>query len=132
MNFTRTKTRGHKLNLTPMIDVIFLLIIFFMLISRFSSQEKTLIELPQAKDAETKNIASEQKKVMINIMASGEILIGETSYTESSLGAMLKSHNNDKIIIRSDKNSSWEQLRPVFNACKQAGIANPDIAVLKE
>ncbi len=91
-----------------------------------------MVDLPPAKDADTKIIATQQQKVIINILRSGEVRIDDLAYSSSELSELLTGHKNDKILIRSDKSCTWQQLKPVFNACSQAQIASPDIAVMKE
>jgi biopolymer transport protein ExbD len=136
MNFTNKQSairlRGHRLNLTPMIDVVFLLIIFFMVVSQFSSQERTAMALPQAKNSFTPEIATEQSKLIVNIMPSGEIKIDDISCDQERLSQILLGHTDSKIIIRSDKNCTWVVLKPVLDTCRKAGISTTNIAVIDD
>ena len=90
------------------------------------------MDLPKADDAVTIDVPSKQDKVIINIEKSGEILVDNQKFTSNELALLLKNYTNGKIIIRSDKACLWNQVKPVFEACRQAGIASPDIAVKKE
>ncbi len=132
LNSNRANATGHKINLTPMVDIVFLLIIFFLVVSQFSAQERSLMDLPAAQNSFTPEIASEKKSIIMNIMPSGEITVDDITYSQPELLKMLTKHTNSKVIIRSDKKCSWSVLKPVFNSCLQAGISTTDIAVVKD
>lgn len=132
MNFSRSNQISTRPNLTPLIDVVFLLIIFFMVVSKFSTLERTKMDLPKADDAVTLDLPTEQNKVIINIEKTGQILVDNQQFTSNELSLLLKNYTSGKVIIRSDKACLWNQVRPVFEACRQAGIAAPDIAVKKD
>ena len=132
MNFHTRQPAKVKLNLTPMIDVVFLLIIFFMVVSQYSSQERSILDLPKADNAEQVQSAAEEQTVIVNIHADGSIKIDDISYSLDEMAELLSGHKEDKIIIRSDKQCQWKMVRPVFNACQMAGISTPNIAVIQQ
>ncbi|MBN2063973.1 MAG: biopolymer transporter ExbD [Sedimentisphaerales bacterium] len=132
LNNNRANATGHKINLTPMVDIVFLLIIFFLVVSQFSAQERSLMDLPAAQNSFTPEIAAEKQSVILNIMPSGEITVDDKIYPQPELQKLLTNHINSKVIIRSDKKCTWSVLQPVFSACLQAGISTTDIAVVKE
>ena len=132
MNFHNRQLMKVRLNLTPMIDVVFLLIIFFMVVSQYSSQERSMLDLPKADDAEQVQTVAKQQSIIVNIQADGSIMIDDIKYDIAGLGELLGGHAEDKITIRSDKQCQWQMVRPVFDTCRKAGISTPNIAVVKE
>lgn len=72
MNFSRSKKQPLEITLTPMIDVVFLLLIFFMVSTTFSQQSGLKINLSEAKGQETKQTA---KSILLTINAEGTYFI---------------------------------------------------------
>ncbi len=68
MNFSRRNRQPLEITLTPMIDVVFLLLIFFMVTTTFSQQSELKINLPEAKGAEAE---SKEKMIVLTINADG-------------------------------------------------------------
>ena len=140
----RKKTgREMEMNLTPLIDVVFLLIIFFMLVSNFVKQElEPTILLPQAnKSVEEK--PDDQHRLIVNVMkrksGEGYFRMRFVTYTtEAQLRAAIK-HKNDATVskrggkvvmhqhelsnlivkIRADANVEWKHVQTVMKACME-------------
>lgn len=72
MNFSRSKKQPLEITLTPMIDVVFLLLIFFMVSTTFSQQSGLKINLSEAKGQETKQTA---KSILLTINTEGTYFI---------------------------------------------------------
>ena len=68
MNFSRRKRPPLEITLTPMIDVVFLLLIFFMVTTTFSQQSELKISLPEANGGETEEV---EKLIVLTINAEG-------------------------------------------------------------
>jgi len=68
MNFSRRNKQPLEITLTPMIDVVFLLLIFFMVTTTFSQQSELKINLPEAKGTEAE---SKEKVIVLTINADG-------------------------------------------------------------
>jgi biopolymer transport protein ExbD len=68
MNFSRKKRQPLEITLTPMIDVVFLLLIFFMVTTTFNQQSSIKISLPEAQGEET---LPNEKIIMLTINADG-------------------------------------------------------------
>jgi len=68
MNFSRRNRQPLEITLTPMIDVVFLLLIFFMVTTTFSQQSELKINLPEAKGVESE---SKEKMIVLTINADG-------------------------------------------------------------
>ena len=119
-------------NLTPMVDVIFMLTIFFMLVSRFSSAEQIPLELPKPEDsrAETAKLPA---RVLINCRPAdpaGSVVlysIGPNTpepldAIASRLIAMRAEMPRLQVVIRADRRIRYADVRAVMRTVADAGI----------
>ena len=131
-NYTRSKEVGF--NMTPMIDVVFLLIIFFLVSSHLAKQEAQMdIDLPNAESGMEAE-ASPTPRIVINITRSGQLLISgrrvSAAQIEDQLAEHLKNNGvNVEVRIRSDRQIPFLQVRPVMLACAKMGIWNVSFSV---
>lgn len=120
-------------NLTPMIDMIFLLIVFFVLVSRIVDRERVEMNLPQPKHAATERAAEEQR-VVINVLpgAPGEVKgyrVGGTPFEPGSSGLMAltqhvaslyRTNPHINVNVRADRSAPYEHVEPVIEALSRA------------
>ncbi|MCS7238809.1 MAG: biopolymer transporter ExbD [Thermoguttaceae bacterium] len=117
-----------SLNLTPLIDVVFLLLIFFLVATKFAEEERELdIPLPEASEA--RPLIIEPAEIFVNINASGEYIISGQKLTLRELEAtLLKAWHADpervSVVIRADRRCAWEVVVSAINACLRANIRN--------
>jgi biopolymer transport protein ExbD len=131
-----TTSRGEVgFNMTPMIDVVFQLIIFFLLSSHMSQSENNWpLPLPQADSGQEEPNDPNQPKLTINVLVDGTILLAGTPVTAADLPARLKDRvqqlgTDVEVRIRGDRGVSYKHLTPVMLSCTQAGIWRIAIAV---
>ncbi|MDZ4821412.1 MAG: biopolymer transporter ExbD [Planctomycetota bacterium] len=120
------------INLTPMIDVILVLIIFFMVATKFTEEERNLdLKLPTVATASQPTTAPDPK--IVNVQQSGAILLGKEPVTLTELTQQLTSaraqYKRLNVLIRGDQLATHGQMAAVYDACKQAGIAELAISV---
>ena len=120
------------LNLTAMVDVLFLLIIFFMVGTKFIESEHQIdLKLPQVKPGAALSAAPEKK--VINVFADGTITLDRKTVTLGELADCLTSaragYKALGVLVRGDGSSSFQQIANVLAACKQAGVADLAISV---
>ncbi len=113
------------LNLTPMIDIVFLLIIFFMVGTRFSEIEQQFdIEMPQAPAVAPMSRAPDP--IVVNVTRSGRITIGSTELTLAELKDRLENARRtfaqQTVLIRGDGQSLYQSIIDVMSVCHQARI----------
>ncbi|MCK5161393.1 MAG: biopolymer transporter ExbD, partial [Candidatus Aureabacteria bacterium] len=87
-----------KLDITPLIDVIFLLLLFFMLSSSFILQPGIKVNLPESKVSE----AQSEDNIIVTITSERKILLNDENITEETLGIKLRpiaKRTPDKIVI---------------------------------
>lgn len=121
---------GSSLDLTPLIDVLFVLILFFMLIVGANIQS-IKVALPKAAN----NGANITKSFIIEINSANEYVIAKSkrfSNTEE-LNTYLKQYvtNKGSIIIAADKNSKSEKLIQLMSMLQQEGYQTANIALQK-
>lgn len=119
------------LNLTPMIDVVFNLIIFFMVGTRFSDMERQFdIHLPQVSDAQP--LTSPPEEIIINVFADGRIVVREDTLTLPQLQGFLEQartrYAQQAVLIRGDGQGVYQHVMDVLSACQRAKIANFSLA----
>lgn len=121
-------------NMTPMIDVVFLLIIFFLVSSHLQKQETLQeLDLPIAASAD-KDIDQQTPRVTINVLESGELTVAGRPLSRAELVPLLNSVRQDKgedveVRIRSSRNAPWSMIEPVMLGCTKSGIWNVGFAV---
>lgn len=124
---------GVTINMTPMIDVVFLLIIFFLVSSHLAKQENNLqLDLPVARNGQSND--TDRPTLVINVNADGEWLLGSIPVEFESLVAVLESRNLDsggrlQVRIRTDANVPYERFQPLLLACARARVPEPIFAV---
>lgn len=120
------------LNLTPMIDIVFLLIIFFMVGTKFSELERNIgLQVPEVNDTGTLTAAPEKR--VINIYHDGQLTLDRDDVTLEELSSRLTAaraqYADLGVLIRGDATSPFQNVAEVLNACKQAGIAEMGVSV---
>jgi biopolymer transport protein ExbD len=124
------------LNMTPIIDVVFNLLIFFLVASKFEESERALeVTLPSASEAMP--LTEKPAELFVNIDASGKFVIEKAYLSEAQLIDRLKqaAANNpgrQTVIIRCDKKAPFEAPMTAMNACNIAGIKDYRCAAANE
>lgn len=119
-------TAAAALSLTPLIDVIFLLLIFFLVATRFAQEDRELdVPLPDASEAMPLTMAP--KELFINIDEEGKFFVnGQTlepdELEETLVRAATNNPVNQSVIIRSHRRAPVEYAVTAINLCKRAGI----------
>ena len=130
------KPPGGRFNLTPMIDVVFLLIIFFIVSNNIIQQDTAIeVELPPA---ETGILPQEEqtKTLTITIANSGMIYVGTLAVSKEMLRQILRECQNSwgedaEILIRTDRTILYGEIRPILLMAAESGIMRVSFAVQK-
>ncbi|MGA2617489.1 MAG: biopolymer transporter ExbD [Thermoguttaceae bacterium] len=120
------------LNLTAMLDVMFLLILFFALNTKFLDEERLIdVRLPQVADRGNLAAAADCRTVTVN--QDGTITLDQSPITLDELTARLAAARRQSsrlgVLVRGDGRGEFQQIAAVLNACKQAGIGDVGISV---
>ena len=115
-----------SIDFAPLIDVVFLLLIFFMLTSSFIFQPGIKVNLPRAITSE----ALSEKNVIITITAENLIYMDGKLVTMNELSSRLKdiAGLRRSILIKADEKASLGRVVKIWDICRQEGISKVNIA----
>jgi biopolymer transport protein ExbD len=120
------------LNLTPMIDIVFLLIIFFMVGTKFTELERKIgLRVPEVTDRGALSAAPERR--VVNVYRDGTVTLDQQPVTLGELTARLaavrRQYEDLGVLVRGDAKGEFQNVAAVLNACKQAGVRDLGISV---
>jgi biopolymer transport protein ExbD len=120
------------INLTPMIDIVFQLIIFFMVGARFTELEKKVdLSVPQVAGAAKLPRAPERR--VINVYRDGRLELNRSPVSLDNLTRLLaddqRQYTDVGVVIRADAEGPFQHVAGVMTACRQAGISDLGISV---
>lgn len=127
MEFEGLRKRNHSINLTPLIDIVFLLLVFFMLTAHFVEDEVIEIALPQAESgSEISNTLT-----IISIDAQGKIKLDQQTVSldqlEQRLTSTLQQKSEKWVTLRGDQNSKLQQTVTILDIARKAGASAVNI-----
>ena len=131
----RRRAKAPALALTSMLDVIFLLLCFFVTASVFSQWESEIsISLPSASSSETPSRLPGE--VILNVARDGSVTVNARKLTLSDLGERLRKvadfYPGQPVVIRADRETSYDALVKVLDTCRVAGVWNFSLATVEE
>jgi len=125
MHFSQEKTRQEAgINITSLIDVIFLLVVFFMVSSTFDTSEKPAFDLvlPEARSG----TQAEQGRVVIAVSAGGDVSVRgrlvQAAELDAVLAALAAAEPDVKVALDCDGGASFQAAAQVLDALSLAGI----------
>ena len=126
------ETSNTEINLTPLIDMVFILLIFFVVTSSFVKESGIEVNRPTAQSAERQ----ERGNIIISVTKNGEIWIDRRRVDVDALRAnveRLHAENPEgSVIIASDRDARTEVLVQALDQARLAGVANVSIAAFSE
>lgn len=128
MQFEGYRRSSHVPNVTPLIDIVFLLLIFFMLTSHFVQDDVLNIQLPETESGEQ---LDEKKSIEIVINTEGQWLYREKVVDADALLLVLQEDlsklEDKRVRIRGDKSSDLGSAVTVLDIARRAGATGVDI-----
>lgn len=131
MKFARRSKAEVEVNMTPLIDVVFLLLIFFMVSTTFTKESQLSIDLPEASGSPT-NLA--EKTLEISITRSGEFAINEVALVNNQLKTLMNAlqkvsagDNTLPLIITADSATPHQSVVTAMDAAGQLGFSHLSI-----
>ena len=135
MTFDVPRSKAPALAMTSMLDIIFLLLCFFVTVSVFSQWESEIaIQLPSADtSAEPERLPGE---IIVNLAKDGVVRVNGATWTLADLKARLarisKFYPGQPVIIRADRETKYETLVQVIDTCRAADVWNFSLATEKK
>ncbi len=132
MNFAPKREKELELNLTPLIDVVFLLLIFFMVSTTFNRESEISIELPESSGEEARH---EKFVIEISIDGQGRYFINQRKLKDNKLETLkqgireVRAQQGDdktepKLIISADRDTTHQAVVLAMDAARQLGLVH--------
>ncbi len=123
------------IEITPMIDMVFLLLIFFLVATTFHQEEREMsVALPFA--ATGAPVSAMLREIIINVDQDGQIIVSGQRITGDALRAMVaqavETNPEQKVTVRGDRGTVYANVVTVLDICKTAGIQQPYLDTVME
>ncbi|MEC9373827.1 MAG: biopolymer transporter ExbD [Planctomycetota bacterium] len=123
------------IEMTPMIDMVFLLLAFFLVATTFHREERELqIALPQASAGVP--ISAALREIVVNVQEDGAVIVNGRSIELDVLSRMITdavaANPNQKVTVRGDRATAYANVVRVLDVCKGAGVAEPYLDTVLE
>lgn len=132
MNLRRSRSDEPDVNLTPLIDVVFILLLFFMVSTTFQRESEINIELPEA-SAEPVEERDETLEIVIDV--EGHYFIDEQQVVNTELETLkqaiekfLGKRSEIPVVIRADRQTPYESVVRAMDATAQLGLLQMSLA----
>jgi biopolymer transport protein ExbD len=135
MNFRSRAAPHHPgIQLAPLVDVLLLLLIFFLLTWNAARNENELdVKVPKASAA--KERSAPIGDVVVNVKTDGNVIVNRRTLTGPDLTTLLKGlvqlNADQAVIIRGDEAGAYKNIVSVLNICSEAGVTNVAFATAK-
>jgi biopolymer transport protein ExbD/biopolymer transport protein TolR len=139
MQFRKTRRVDPRVDITPLIDVVLLLVVFFMLTTTFIGAPAIKVDLPTSS---AKEISKERKEVKITVTKDGKIYVDRATsgsgdpISLKELGKLLnktaRENRDTMVIVRADENTTHGNVVTVMDLAKKSGLNKLAIATKPE
>tara|TARA_E500000318_G_C3483361_1_gene181340 strand:+ start:188 stop:607 length:420 start_codon:yes stop_codon:yes gene_type:complete len=119
---------GPSIEMTPIIDMVFLLLIFFLVATTYQQSEREIqIALPEAESGGP--ITTMLREIVINVRGDGSLIVGGTTMTLDGLRTVIAEavdvNPEQKVSVRGDRDVAYGDVARVLDVCKASGIDAP-------
>lgn len=133
MNFKKNRNTAERMGfpLAPMIDIMFLLLCFFVA-SQIYAQWETEISIALPQSATGEQPSRLPTEIIINITRDGSRVVNQRELDDEQLRSLLQRiatiYPDQSVIIRADRRTEYEHLIAVLDACRESAIGNISFA----
>ncbi len=125
MKLLNLKPRRPEIQMSPLIDVIFLLLIFYAVTTQFVTDQRLKLDLPDAKTAEEVGRTREERPPIVKIARDGSIWIDDIEISEEDLEAQLtelvQSRPEQTVILKGDEGADYGVVVHVLDIARSVG-----------
>ena len=130
MQFKPNSLRSTKslVDMTPLIDIVFQLLIFFLVTAQMAEVTRAQLDLPKEKGEEADD--SDKAGLTINVLADGSVVVADETLSEAALDRAIEAAIDAaggaymlKPLVRADRNCDAERLNEVFRRLSSHGLA---------
>ena len=122
MQFKNSEKKRSRINVTPLIDVLFILLIFFMVSSSFIEQPGMKLELPAIKSKESVRV----ENLVMTISKDGSLRLGEKPVDMGNLSAairdMIPNIEEKTLVLKADKDAAHGLIVQIMDIAKRSGL----------
>jgi biopolymer transport protein ExbD len=119
------KPRRPEIQMSPLIDVIFLLLIFYAVTTQFVTDQRLKLNLPEAKTAEETGFGREERPPVVKIARDGSIWIDDTEVSEENLetrlSELVKRRPEQTVILKGDEGADYGVVVHVLDIARSVG-----------
>jgi biopolymer transport protein ExbD len=121
---------SDEINITSLLDVMFILIIFFMATTTFREEERDVqVRLPQ--DAQGKALSSAERVIVVNVRKSGAYVVMNDQVTVEEMAKLVidavKNDPEVKVLVRADQEALHGYVARAIATCRHAGVSSANI-----
>ncbi len=125
MRIKRTVEEGVEINITPIIDMVFLLLIFFLVATKFADLERDVrVDPPSSRN--TRPVTAVAQEIVVNVTTEGRLLIAGAELgldeLEQLLAAAVARNPRQAVVIRGDKQAMLQLAVNVLDLCERHGV----------
>lgn len=131
MSTRQRQSEDATINLTPMIDVVFLLVIFFMVGSEFSGVESRIqVDVPSVADMQSITRLPDER--VVEVSSAGDVTLDGVTVNMDQLAATLREQHTAypalKVAVRGDGEASFQRIAEVLQVVRSSGVQQMGIA----
>lgn len=133
MNLRKFRRESPAIDLTPLIDVVFMLLIFFMVSTTFKDQSMIRIDLPKA--SQQKQQENQEKPIVLTIDAQGNFYVGDKRVVNTQIDTLKRAlkiaigdRKNPPLTISADGRTPHQAVVTAMDAARQVGLVHLLIA----
>ena len=133
------RNNNVEVNLTPLIDVVFLLLIFFMVTTTFRQETKLMLQLPES--SSDQSLAENDKTLRVEISAEGKYalkgpgekksrsLVSDDEDTlKRAITDLVQDKNKIDVVLMADRKTPYQAVTRAMDVCRQLGLVNFNLA----
>jgi biopolymer transport protein ExbD len=127
--------RKPEVHIAPLIDVIFLLLIFYAVTTQFVTDQRLKLELPEAKTAEESGMGQEKRPPLVKVAEDGTVWIDEREVAESELEQrileLVERSKDQSIILMGDRGADYGVVVKVLDIARAKGATTIQMSAEK-
>jgi biopolymer transport protein ExbD len=136
MRLAPVRGRGKpEVQIAPLIDVVFLLLIFYAVTTQFVSDERLKLKLPEAKTAEQSGQGAEERPPVIKVSSDGTVFINDEPVPEAQLEPRIRGlvdqSPEKSVILMGDRESDYGVVVHVLDICRSVGATTIQMSAEK-
>lgn len=121
------------INMTPMVDVILCLLVFFMAATRLYDWDESEFKVSVPEVAEAAPLTAAPDDLILTVIRPGAVVVGDTTYDLNTLATLLSEAHaryvNQGVMIRGEASLAYQDLADVLSVCDVSGIRNVRLPV---